>query len=98
MVAARCLYGVDQDDAAVDLGKLSLWLFTLAGGKPFSFLDHALRHGNSLVGLTSETQVTSFHLNPAEGYRLRARLTDNITAIRRTDHGTRQAPPRGDRR
>jgi hypothetical protein len=81
MVAARCLYGVDQDDAAVELGKLSLWLFTLAGGKPFSFLDHALRHGNSLVGLTSESQVTSFHLNPAEGHRLHARLTDNITAI-----------------
>ncbi|MGH3298973.1 MAG: Eco57I restriction-modification methylase domain-containing protein, partial [Trebonia sp.] len=81
MVAARCLYGVDQDDAAVELGKLSLWLFTLAGGKPFSFLDHALRHGNSLVGLTSESQVTSFHLDPARGHQNNARLEGTIDEI-----------------
>ena len=56
-VAARCLYGVDRDDAAVELGKLSLWLVTLAKDKPFSFLDHALRCGDSLVGLISESQV-----------------------------------------
>jgi Eco57I restriction-modification methylase/MmeI, target recognition domain len=81
MVAARCIYGVDQDDAAVELGKLSLWLFTLAGGKPFSFLDHALRHGNSLVGLTSESQVTSFHLDPARGHQINARLEGTIDEI-----------------
>lgn len=81
IVAARCLYGVDQDDAAVELGKLSLWLFTLAGGKPFSFLDHALRHGNSLVGLTSESQVTAFHLDPARGYQLNGRLKGTIDEI-----------------
>lgn len=81
MVAARCLYGVDQDDAAVELGKLSLWLFTLAGGKPFSFLDHALRHGNSLIGLTSESQVTSFHLDPARGHQINARLEGTIDEI-----------------
>lgn len=81
IVAARCLYGVDQDDAAVELGKLSLWLFTLAGGKPFSFLDHALRHGNSLVGLTSESQVTSFHLDPARGHQINARLEGTIDEI-----------------
>lgn len=81
IVAARCLYGVDQDDAAVELGKLSLWLFTLAGGKPFSFLDHALRHGNSLVGLTSESQVTSFHLDPARGHQINARLEGTIDEV-----------------
>jgi hypothetical protein len=81
MVAARCLYGVDQDDAAVELGKLSLWLFTLSAGKPFSFLDHALRPGNSLVGLTSESQVTSFHLDPARGHQINARLEGTIDEI-----------------
>ncbi len=90
MVAARCLYGVDQDDAAVELGKLSLWLFTLAGGKPFSFLDHALRHGNSLVGLTSESQVTS--LPPGPGRRATRSTPASRATIdrdRRTDHGQR---------
>ncbi|WP_158840686.1 Eco57I restriction-modification methylase domain-containing protein [Saccharothrix deserti] len=64
MIAARCLYGVDRDELAVDLAKLSLWLLTLAKGRPFSFVDHALRCGDSLIGLISERQVESFHLDP----------------------------------
>ncbi|MGK4008634.1 hypothetical protein WMF31_38860 [Sorangium sp. So ce1036] len=31
LVAQRCLYGVDKNDAAVELAKLSLWLVTLGG-------------------------------------------------------------------
>lgn len=67
MVAARCLYGVDRDDMAVELAKLSLWLITLAKDKPFGFLDHALRCGDSLVGLTSADQLAAFHLDPEQG-------------------------------
>ncbi|MBK7906929.1 MAG: N-6 DNA methylase [Gemmatimonadetes bacterium] len=52
LVAQRCLYGVDRNPYAVQLAKLSLWLVTLAREHPFTFLDHALRHGDSLVGLT----------------------------------------------
>jgi hypothetical protein len=60
LVATRCLYGVDKNPFAVDLAKLSLWLATLAKDHPFTFLDHALRHGDSLVGLT-RAQITSFN-------------------------------------
>ena len=60
MVAQRCLYGVDRNPVAVDLAKLSLWLVTLARDHPLTFLDHALRHGDSLVGL-SRRQIRSFH-------------------------------------
>ena len=60
LVAQRCLYGVDRNPAAVDLAKLSLWLVTLAREHPLTFLDHALRHGDSLVGLTRE-QIEAFH-------------------------------------
>jgi len=60
LVAERCLYGVDKNVFAVDLAKLSLWLATLAKEHPFTFLDHALRHGDSLVGLSRE-QLASFH-------------------------------------
>jgi hypothetical protein len=59
LVAQRCLYGVDKNPFAVDLAKLSLWLFTLAKDHPFTFIDHALRHGDSLVGLSRE-QIASF--------------------------------------
>ena len=59
-VARRCLYGVDRNPIAVDLAKMSLWLATLAKELPLTFLDHALRHGDSLVGLTNK-QIASFH-------------------------------------
>ena len=51
-VAKRCLYGVDKNHMATDLAKLSLWLVTLSKDEDFSFLDHALKTGDSLVGLT----------------------------------------------
>jgi len=50
LVAQRCLYGVDRNPMAVDLARLSLWLATLARDHEFTFLDHALRVGDSLVG------------------------------------------------
>ena len=65
LVAERCLYGVDKNVFAVDLAKLSLWLATLAREHPFTFLDHALRHGDSLVGLTRE-QIACLHWNPGK--------------------------------
>ena len=59
LVAQRCLYGVDKNPLAVNLAKLSLWLETMARGEPFTFVDHALRHGDSLVGLTID-QIRAF--------------------------------------
>jgi hypothetical protein len=60
LVAQRCLYGVDKNPMAVDLAKLSLWLATLARDHDFAFVDHALRDGDSLVGLTA-AQIETFH-------------------------------------
>jgi len=59
LIAQRCLYGVDKNPMAVGLSKLSLWLATLAKDHPFTFLDHSLRHGDSLVGLTAH-QISAF--------------------------------------
>jgi hypothetical protein len=50
LVAQRCLYGVDKNPFAVNLAKLSLWLVTLSENQPFTFVDHALKCGDSLVG------------------------------------------------
>jgi hypothetical protein len=54
LIAQRCLYGVDRNAMAADLAKLSLWLTTLAKDHEFTFLDHAIRHGDALVGLSLE--------------------------------------------
>ena len=65
LVAQRCLYGVDRNPMAVDLAKTSLWLATLAREHPLTFLAHALKHGDSLVGLT-RMQIEAFHWAPAD--------------------------------
>jgi N-6 DNA Methylase len=54
LVAQRCLYGVDKNPMATDLAKLSLWLATLARDHEFTFLDHALKSGDSLAGLARD--------------------------------------------
>lgn len=59
LIAQRCLYGVDKNPLAIELAKLSLWLATLARDHPFTFLDHALRPGDSLVGLT-RAEIAAF--------------------------------------
>ena len=63
LVAQRCLYGVDRNPMAVDLAKLSLWLATLAKDHPFTFLDHSLRSGDSLLGL-SRPQIEALDWAP----------------------------------
>jgi type I restriction-modification system DNA methylase subunit len=50
IIAERCIYGVDINPMAVELAKLSMWLFTMDRGRPLSFLDHHLKCGNSIVG------------------------------------------------
>ena len=60
LIAQRCLYGVDKNEMAADLAKLSLWLATLARDHEFTFLNHALRHGDSLAGFTAR-QIGAFH-------------------------------------
>ncbi|MNQ27548.1 hypothetical protein D3C85_408080 [compost metagenome] len=66
LIAERCLYGVDLNPLAVELAKLSIWLVTLAKGRPFGFLDHNLRCGDSLLGLHKLDQLTKFSLHPEE--------------------------------
>ncbi|MER7418332.1 DNA methyltransferase [Micromonospora peucetia] len=51
-VIARCIYGVDLNPMAVELAKVSLWLEALEPGKPLSFLDAHIKHGNALIGAT----------------------------------------------
>lgn len=69
LVADRCLYGVDKNPLAVEMAKLSLWLITLAKGQPFSFLDHALRSGDSLLGVGNVRQILNWDLAASDDDR-----------------------------
>jgi len=70
IISERCLYGVDRDPMAVEMAKLSLWLLTFARQRPFGFLDHAIREGDSLLGITSLDQLRTLHLDPSAGRAL----------------------------
>ena len=72
LIAERCLYGVDLNPLAVELAKLSIWLVTLAKGRPFGFLDHNLRCGDSLLGIHRLDQLTELSMTP--GGKVQRRL------------------------
>ncbi len=80
LITQRCLYGVDKNPFAVSLAKLSIWLVTLAKDHPFTFVDHALKHGDSLVGLTQK-QIAAFHWREqpsAQADWLETQMEENI--------------------
>jgi len=65
-IVDHCLYGVDRNPVAAEMAKLSLWLTTMARERPFTFLDHAIQVGDSLLGITDMEQLRWLHLDPAE--------------------------------
>ena len=79
---------------AVELAKLALWLETVSVNQPLTFLDHHLRHGNSLVGTSVEslgvlpgTELVSNRFEQQVKQRL-PRLLDALAMIRRTPSDT----------
>jgi hypothetical protein len=60
-IVEACIYGVDLNPMAAELAKLSLWLTCIAMDEPLSFLDHHLRHGNSLLS----ARVSELSLPPS---------------------------------
>ncbi|WP_182883949.1 Eco57I restriction-modification methylase domain-containing protein [Microbispora sp. H10949] len=51
-VVSRCIYGVDINDLAAELAKVSLWIESVEPGRPLAFLDTNIRVGNALLGAT----------------------------------------------
>ena len=82
VIAQRCLYAVDRNPMAADLAKLSLWLATLAKDHPFTFLDHSIRSGDSLVGL-GKSQIAALDWDLEKGRQ--RRLGQNIIEERIKD-------------
>lgn len=52
-VVSRCIFGVDRNPMAVELARTALWLEGYEEGRPLSFIDHHLRIGDALLGLTN---------------------------------------------
>ena len=67
LVAEHCCYGVDRNPMATEMAKLSMWLTTVARDRPFTFLDHALKSGDSLLGITHLDQLRNLHYDVAAG-------------------------------
>jgi hypothetical protein len=84
-VIEHCLYGVDINEMAVEMAKLSLWLVSMDPGRPFTFLDDKLAVGDSLLGITSIEQLEWMHLNPTEGRKLHEGVVvlDFMSGVRR---------------
>jgi hypothetical protein len=88
-VADRCLYGVDINPMAVEMAKLSLWLVTIQKDRPFTFLDHALKYGDSLLGVSKLEQIENFRLRSGKTQHTFAtinlfRYVEEAAAKRRT--------------
>jgi hypothetical protein len=93
LVAQRCLYGVDRNPMATDVARLSLWLATLARDHEFTFLDHALKSGDSLVGLSAR-QIGGLRwkdeqsdVAPFDGF-----LRDRVRQVTEGRRAIREAP------
>jgi hypothetical protein len=87
-VLKRCVYGVDLNQMAVELAKVSLWLDAFTLGAPLSFLDHHLKHGNSLIGArvadvqaALEGQQTLFSQNKFAGVMLATDLMRQVSYL-----------------
>jgi hypothetical protein len=69
-VVSRCIYGVDLNEMAVELARISLWLESIEPGKPLPFLDTNIRVGNALLGTTPtliERGIPGAAFKPIEG-------------------------------
>ncbi|MCU0392008.1 MAG: N-6 DNA methylase, partial [Thermoflexibacter sp.] len=50
----KIIFGVDLNDFAIELTRLSLWLDTFILGTPLSFIEHHVKQGNALIGGTKK--------------------------------------------
>ena len=68
-VIERCIYGVDYNPQAVRLCKVALWLESHNPGESLGFLDHHIKCGDSLVGLTKAEEL--LEVIPLEAFATR---------------------------
>jgi len=93
-VIDHCIYGVDINPMAVEMGKLSLWLITLDRNRPFSFLDDRLAVGDSLLGINQPRPAPRPAFRSEEGADpSREHPRPVHQQDRRAHEGRQRAPP-----
>lgn len=65
-IARRCIYGVDNNEIAVQLSRVGLWIHTFIPGLPLCLLERNLVHGDSLMGIGSLSEFEE-NLKEEEG-------------------------------
>jgi uncharacterized protein (DUF433 family) len=56
-VIKKCIYGVDKNPLAVELCKVALWLEAHNPGEPLNFLDHHIKCGDAIIGLSHRSEL-----------------------------------------
>lgn len=86
-VISRCVYAVDYNPDAVELCKVVLWIEGYCAGKPLSFLDHHIRCGNSVLGV-SDLQML---VDGVPDKALTAEDKDTLKALKKMNQETIKA-------
>jgi hypothetical protein len=83
-VIERCIYGVDFNPQAVRLCKVALWLESHNPGESLGFLDHHIKCGDSLVGLTKPEEL--LEVIPLEAFETRDGDDKDYASLLRAKH------------
>jgi hypothetical protein len=92
-VVGRSIYGVDVNELAAELAKVSLWLEAVEPGKPLPFLDGHIKVGNSLLGTTPALLAKGI---PDDAFKpLTGDDKPTTSALRRRNKGEREQAAQG---
>ncbi len=93
-VVSHCIYGVDVNELAAELAKVSLWLEAVEPGTPLPFLDANIKVGNSLLGVTPALLAKGI---PDDAFKpLTGDDRKITTALRRRNKAEREQPGQGE--
>lgn len=81
-VISRCVYAVDYNPDAVELCKVVLWIEGYCAGKPLSFLDHHIRCGNSVLGVSNLQML----IDGVPDKAFTAEDNDTLRAVKKLNH------------
>ncbi|WP_375561941.1 Eco57I restriction-modification methylase domain-containing protein [Bernardetia sp. OM2101] len=72
------IFGVDLNEFAIELTRLSLWLDSFIFGTPLSFIEHHIKQGNALIGARKEELYQNLG---SEKDLFSSRIKDKITEL-----------------
>ena len=92
----NCIYGVDKNPLAVELCKVAFWLEAHNPGEPLNFLDHHIKCGDAIVGLSHKEELENgiadeaFKKMPGDDKTIRTYLAKNNKQERKNSEKVEQ--------